>query len=140
MNKELLILIAEDDPDDRLLLKEAFESVRIRNPIDFVTNGEELLDYLYNIKIPGIILLDLNMPKVDGRDALKLIKNVKQFKAIPIIILTTSKDEIDIFESYNLGAAGYIIKPNVFESLVDVMKSLGHYWFEIVKLPKKIGV
>lgn len=143
--KPIIILMAEDDPDDRYLTREALAESRIGNELYFVEDGEQLLDYLnrkgkYSDPLtsprPGIILLDLNMPKKDGRQALKEIKGNANFKSIPIIILTTSNAEEDILKTYDLGANSFITKPVTFNGLVNVMKSLENYWFEIVRLPK----
>lgn len=139
-----MILMAEDDPDDRMLSLEALEEAHLANEIHFVENGEELMDYLKhrgkykdaeNSPRPGLILLDLNMPKKDGREALEEIKADPSLRMIPIVVLTTSKAEEDILRSYNLGVSGYITKPVGFEELISVMKTLGKYWFEIVELP-----
>jgi len=142
--KPLTILMADDDADDRALTKEAFEEAKLANDLRFVEDGEELLDYLHrrgkytdpaSSPMPGLILLDLNMPRKDGREALKEIKADPRFFAIRIVIMTTSKAETDIVRSYNLSAASYITKPVTFDSLVDVVRTLGKYWFEIVELP-----
>ncbi|MDX5346354.1 MAG: response regulator [Hymenobacteraceae bacterium] len=142
--RPIVILIADDDPEDRMLLKEALEESRLNNRIHFVENGEELVDYLHNRgkftdkeknPTPGLILLDLNMPKKDGREALKEIKADEQLRVIPVIVLTTSKAEEDILRTYDLGVSSFITKPVTFASLVDVMKTLSKYWFEIVELP-----
>lgn len=144
-NKSITILMADDDQDDCLLVSKAFEASRLVNDLRFVEDGEELVDYLQHrgdyadaqaAPRPGLILLDLNMPRKDGREALKEIKNDANLRDIPVVILTTSKDEEDILRSYNLGANSYITKPVTFEGLCDVMKSLGKYWFEIVELPR----
>ena len=144
MRTSLTIIIAEDDPDDRLLLKDAFDESRVSNPLVFVNDGEELMDYLHrrgsyeNLPedvLPGIILLDLNMPKKDGPTALKEIKDSKAFQHIPVVILTTSKADEDIVRTYGLGGSSFITKPVTFEGLCDVVKTLKHYWFEIVALP-----
>lgn len=144
--KPITILMADDDEDDRLLAKDALEECRLANDLHFVIDGEELMDYLYHrgkytqlIKSPrpGLILLDLNMPKKDGREALQEIKADPELRPIPVIVLTTSKAEEDIYRTYDLGANSYIAKPVTFESLVSVMKTLGKYWFEIVELPLK---
>lgn len=141
--KPITILMADDDADDRLMTKEAFEESQLRNELRFVENGAELLDYLYRrgkysdpatSPRPGIILLDLNMPKKDGREALAEIKRDPELSTIRVIVLTTSKAEEDIYRTYNLGAASYITKPVTFESLVDVIRTLGKYWLEIVEL------
>jgi CheY-like chemotaxis protein len=140
----ITILMAEDDPDDRFLAEEALEEARLANDLHFVHNGETLMDYLHrrgdyaapeSAPRPGLILLDLNMPRKDGRQALKEIKADPSLRLIPVVVLTTSKAEEDILRSYNLGASAYITKPVTFESLVDVMKVLGRFWFEIVQLP-----
>ncbi len=141
--RSITILMADDDADDRLMTREAFEASHLKNDLKFVENGVELLDYLYrrdkyadpeSSPRPSIILLDLNMPKKDGREALEEIKRDPNLRNIRIIVLTTSKAEEDIYRTYNLGAASYITKPVTFESLVDVVKTLGKYWLEIVEL------
>jgi len=138
------ILLADDDEDDCMLAREALAESRLLSELYVVRDGEELLDYLYhrgkyaNPKSsprPGLILLDLNMPKKDGREALKEIKNDPKLRQIPVIVLTTSKAEEDIYHTYDLGANSFIIKPMDFESLVEVMRTIGKYWFEIVELP-----
>ncbi|NEM97569.1 response regulator [Pontibacter burrus] len=143
--RSIIILIADDDAEDRMLVKEALEESRLNNHIQFVENGEELLDYLNNkgrfadkeqYPTPGLILLDLNMPKKDGREALKEIKQQEHLRMIPVVVLTTSKAEEDILRTYDLGVSSFITKPVTFSSLVDVMKTLSKYWFEIVELPK----
>lgn len=146
-NKEIhaiQILIADDDEEDRMLIRDALLESRLKNGLQFVEDGEQLLDYLYNrgkfsdkekYPKPGIILLDLNMPKKDGREALKEIKQDPRLKTIPVVILTTSKAEEDILKTYNLGVSSFITKPVSFEELVAVMKTLNRYWFEIVELP-----
>jgi two-component system response regulator len=142
--KPITILMADDDADDRLMTKEAFEESRLVNDLRFVEDGEELMNYLKRrgkyadpalSPRPGLILLDLNMPKKDGREALREIKSDPNLKHIRIIILTTSKAEEDIFRTYDLSAASYITKPVTFESLVEVVRALGKYWLEIVELP-----
>jgi CheY-like chemotaxis protein len=136
--------MADDDADDRMMAKEAFEESRIVNDLRFVEDGVELLDYLKRrggyadpagSPRPGLILLDLNMPKKDGREALQEIKADPALKAIRVVILTTSKAEQDILRTYDLSAASYITKPVTFEGLVEVIKTLGKYWLEIVELP-----
>lgn len=136
--------MADDDEEDLLLAKRALEACRLANDLHCVRNGEELLDYLYRrgkyaelatSPRPGLILLDLNMPRKDGREALQEIKADPELRYIPIVILTTSKAEEDIYRTYDLGANSYITKPVTFNSLVEVMRSLGRYWFEIVDLP-----
>ena len=141
--KPITILMADDDPDDQLMAKEAFEENQMLNPLQFVSDGEDLMDYLhqrgkYNSETaprPGLILLDLNMPRKDGREALMEIKSDPSLKRIPIVVLTTSKSEEDILKSYDLGVSSFITKPVTFEDLVQVTKELGKYWFGIVVLP-----
>lgn len=143
----ITVLMAEDDPDDRVLTKEAWEENRLANALHFVEDGEELMEYLYrrgryagliDAPLPGLILLDLNMPKKDGRDALKEIKADPKLQRIPIVVLTTSKAEEDILRTYNLGVSSFITKPVTFEALVSVVKTLAQYWFEIVELPPDV--
>lgn len=147
--KPITILMADDDEEDLLLAKRALEACRLANDLHCVRNGEELLDYLYRrgdyaelatSPRPGLILLDLNMPRKDGREALQEIKAHPDLRHIPIVILTTSKAEEDIYRTYDLGANSYITKPVTFNSLVEVMQSLGRYWFEIVDLPQNKSV
>jgi len=142
--RPITILMADDDADDRQMTKEAFEESHLTNDLRFVEDGVELLDYLQrrgkysdpaSSPRPGLILLDLNMPKKDGREALKEIKADPRLKPIRVVILTTSKAEEDIFRTYNLSAASYIAKPVTFAALIDVVKTLGKYWLEIVELP-----
>lgn len=142
-SKPIIILVAEDDPDDRLLVREAFEESRLANELHFVEDGEALLDYLLrqnsydetNAPYPGLILLDLNMPRKDGREALAEIKLNPKLRRIPVVVMTTSKAEEDILRTYDLGVSSFIVKPVTFDGLVDVMRALGRYWFEIVELP-----
>src|SRR5262245_57951002 len=138
------ILMADDDPDDCLMASRALKAYRLRNGIRFVEDGEELLDYLRRrgkyaepgaAPTPGIILLDLNMPKMDGREALAAIKADPELRKIPVVVLTTSQAEEDILRTYDLGVNSYITKPVTFQGLAEVMKALSVYWFEIVKLP-----
>jgi CheY-like chemotaxis protein len=140
----ITILMADDDPDDRALARDALVESRLRNEMVFAEDGQQLLDYLRrqgkfappaHAPRPGLILLDLNMPRMDGREALKEIKGDPELRRIPIIVLTTSKAEEDVFRSYDLGASSFITKPVTFSSLVDTMRSLGRYWLEIVELP-----
>jgi CheY-like chemotaxis protein len=141
----ITILICDDDEDDRLLTKQALEDAHISNDLRFVDDGEQLLDYLYQrgayagemgkAPRPGLILLDLNMPKMDGRDALKAIKGDKTLHDIPIVVLSTSRLDQDIIRSYQLGVNSFITKPVTFAGLVDAMNVLGRYWLEIVELP-----
>jgi CheY-like chemotaxis protein len=138
-----LLLLAEDDSDDRLLVKDALDECQWRAELRCVANGEELLDYLLrrgtyagaDSPRPGLILLDLNMPRKDGRQALREIKADPVLRRIPVVILTTSKADADIHTSYDLGASSFISKPVQFEDLVSVIRLLGQYWFNAVKLP-----
>jgi CheY-like chemotaxis protein len=144
--RPITILLADDDEEDRMLTSDALEESRVVNDLRFVEDGEELLDYLYKrgryadpdaAPTPGLILLDLNMPKKDGREALRDIKADPDLRRIPIIVLTTSKAEEDIYRTYDLGANSFITKPVAFASLVEVMKEIGRYWIEIVELPRE---
>ncbi len=143
-NNAIAILMADDDADDQMLAREALAEARLANSLYFVKDGQDLMDYLHNrgeyaeqpSPRPGLILLDLNMPKKDGREALKEIKADPDLRRIPVVVLTTSDAEEDIFRTYELGVNSYIKKPVTFDGLVDVMKSLGKYWFEIVELPR----
>ena len=143
----ITILMADDDEDDRSLTREALQEGRLVNDLRFVEDGEDLLDYLRrngkyagsNTPRPGLILLDLNMPKKDGRDTLKEIKNDPDLRQIPVVILTTSKADEDIYRSYDLGVNSYIVKPVTFDALVDVLQTLEKYWFEIVELPRNVS-
>ncbi len=142
MRHTVHILMADDDADDRLLAKSAFEENNIINPIHFVEDGVELMEYLYgegrynqSRHLPGLILLDLNMPKKDGREALLEIKSDPILKRIPVVILTTSKAEEDIVKSYNLGANCFISKPVSFEGLLEVTKCLSKFWLEVASIP-----
>jgi len=144
VSNAVVILMADDDPDDCLLAREAMLESCVVNEMRFVHNGEELMDYLHrrgeysapgSAPRPGLILLDLNMPLMDGREALHAIKADPAFKRTPVIVLTTSRAEEDIVNSYDLGVNSFIVKPVTFSSLVNVMNALGKYWIEIVQLP-----
>jgi two-component system response regulator len=140
--------MADDDADDRKMTQEAFLESHLHNDLRFVEDGVELLDYLQrrgkytdpaSSPRPGLILLDLNMPKKDGREALREMKADPKLKTIRVVILTTSKAEEDILRTYNLSAASYITKPVTFAALIDVVQTLGRYWLEIVELPGNNG-
>ncbi len=142
--KPITIILADDDEDDRMLTRAALAECRLANRLDCAEDGEELMDYLCRrgqyqalaqSPLPGLILLDLNMPRKDGREALREIKADPQLRHIPIVVLTTSKAEEDILRSYRLGVNSFIVKPVTFESLVEIVKALAKYWFEIVELP-----
>lgn len=135
------ILMAEDDPEDQMLVREAFEEAHAGNRLFTVSNGELLMDYLFHrppyeaAALPNIILLDLNMPRKNGREALTEIKAAPALRHIPIIVLTTSGAEEDILRSYDLGVSSYIRKPVTFGKLIAVVTALRRYWFETVELP-----
>lgn len=142
----ITILMADDDPDDRLMTQEAFVECRVANPLRFVNDGDELLDYLRRegdfadaarFPMPGLILLDLNMPRRDGREALRDIKADPALRGIPVVILTTSKAEEDVLRSYQDGVNSFITKPVTFSALIEVVQALGKYWLEVVDLPEK---
>lgn len=141
--RQPVIVCADDDADDRMLVQDAFEEAGVSGHLQFVENGEQLLDYLThkngfdsnNAPKPDVILLDLNMPRKDGREALGEIKLHSDLKRIPVIILTTSKAAEDVSRSYELGASGFITKPVTYEGLVDVARILRKYWFEVAELP-----
>lgn len=142
--RPIVILLADDDEEDRMLAADAMRESRVANDLRFVEDGEELLDYLYKrdrysdadaCPTPGLILLDLNMPRKDGREALREIKADPDLRRIPVVVLTTSKAEEDIYRTYDLGANSFITKPVSFEGLVAVMRDIGRYWIEIVELP-----
>lgn len=138
------ILLADDDPDDRMMTRDALLETRFVNDLYFAVDGADLLDYLYqrgkfnasNAPRPGLILLDLNMPKIDGREALRIIKSDRHLRRIPIVVLTTSKAEEDILQSYDLGVNSFICKPVAFKELVAIARELGNYWLQVVTLPK----
>jgi CheY-like chemotaxis protein len=146
--KSITILLADDDADDRMLTKEALDESRVANELRVVEDGEQLMDYLHRrgrfadpqtSPHPGLILLDLNMPRKDGREALREIKGDASLRHIPVVVLTTSKAEEDIYRTYDLGVNSFITKPVTFDGLVAVMRALGRYWFEIVELPVNGG-
>lgn len=142
--RAMTILMADDDADDRMLAKDALIESRLVNDLFLVADGQELMDYL-NRKgdyedpetspRPGVILLDLNMPRKDGFEALTEIRKDPVLRRIPVVILTTSKADEDVYKGYDLGANSFVSKPVTFEGLVEAMKALGQYWFEIVELP-----
>jgi CheY-like chemotaxis protein len=145
--RPITILVADDDADDRLMIKDALRENCLANDLQFVEDGEQLLDYLRrqgnyadpkSSPRPGLILLDLNMPRKDGREALREIKGDPELRDVPIVVLTTSKAQEDIYRTYNLGVNSFITKPVTFESLVAITRELGRYWFEIVELPPEM--
>jgi len=141
----ITILICDDDEDDRMLTRQALEDAHVSNTVKFVEDGEHLLDYLYQrgayagetgkAPRPGLILLDLNMPNMDGREALKVIKGDDSLRDIPVVVLSTSALDEDIVRSYKLGVNSFMTKPVTFSGFVDAMNVLGRYWLEIVELP-----
>lgn len=141
----MTILLADDDEDDRELTYEALHQARLANEMKSVVDGQDLMDYLrrdgayadpaVDAPRPGIILLDLNMPRKDGREALAEIKADARLRQIPVVVLTTSKDEEDVFRTYDLGVSGFVTKPVTFAGLVEVMRHWTRYWFEVVELP-----
>jgi len=144
IQQPISILVADDDPDDRMMIEEAFLENRFANKIAFVEDGEQLLAYLRNEDgyadnagkpYPGIILLDLNMPKKDGRETLRELKADPELCRIPVIVLTTSEAEEDIVKTYGLGVSSFITKPVSFQGLVDAVRVICQYWIQIVALP-----
>ena len=137
------ILLVEDNPDDVELTLHALKRNNIVNPVEVVRDGQEALDYIFytgkhsNSKhpLPGVILLDLKLPKVDGIDVLRRIKGDSKRKLIPVVVLTSSKEEKDVVESYNLGVNSYIRKPVDFDQFVDTVKHIGYYWLLINEHP-----
>jgi CheY-like chemotaxis protein len=137
------ILLAEDDPDDRMLTRRAIVESRMETTVAAVTDGEELMQYLTrkgpygttDAPRPDLILLDLNMPRMDGREALREIKSDADLRRIPVVVLTTSEAEQDILQSYDLGVNAFVTKPVSFDALAEAMQSLGEFWFDLVKLP-----
>ena len=144
-SRSVTILMADDDADDRQMTQEAMAEARLLNELRFVVDGEDLMDYLHRrgayadggveAPVPGIILLDLNMPRKDGREALEEIKSDPKFRQIPVVVLTTSRAEEDVFRTYDLGVNSFITKPVTFAGLVEVMHTFSRYWFDIVDLP-----
>jgi CheY-like chemotaxis protein len=143
--KVVTILMADDDEEDREFTRDALQNAHLANEMRFVVDGQDLMDYLRHEGVyadgsieatrPGILLLDLNMPKKDGREALAEIKSDEDLRRIPVVVLTTSKDEEDIFRTYDLGVNSFITKPVTFTGLVEVMRTWQRYWFELVELP-----
>ena len=144
--KPMTILIADDDEEDRILTEEALSGAHLVNDLRFVVDGEDLLDYLRHegeyapggreAPTPGIVLLDLNMPKMDGREALEAMKADPELREIPVVVLTTSDAEDDVLRTYQLGGNSFITKPVTFGGLVEVLQAFSRYWFEIVELPQ----
>ena len=146
LSKPITILYADDNAEDRMLIKEAWEENRLANELHFVEDGEDMINYLRRrgkyetlkgAPLPGMILLDLNMPKKDGREVLQELKADRSLRLIPVIVLTTSKAEEDIIRAYDLGVSSFIMKPVTFQSLVDLVLTFSKYWFEVVEPPPK---
>ena len=141
--RQIPIVIADDDEDDRQLIEDAFRESKFEHPFTFVENGEELLKFLHGAapyqerQLPGLILLDLNMPRMDGRTALMHIKTDAKLRRIPVIVLTTSNGEDDIQRTYDLSVSAYIPKPSTFNGLIELVESLNNYWLRFVSLPNR---
>jgi two-component system, response regulator len=140
-SRSFTVLMADDDEDDRLLAKDAFDECEVDVDLRFVEDGEELLEYLHgngrwqNCPTPSLIILDLNMPRMDGREALAAIKDHPALRRIPVVVITTSKAEEDVVRSYDLGVSSFISKPGSYESLRALVRMLSDYWFKTVRLP-----
>ena len=146
-NSAIVILLADDDEDDRMMTAHAMRTSKLANDLKTVGDGDELMDYLYHrgkhappgsSPRPGLVLLDLNMPRKDGREALREMKADPVLRSIPVVILTTSKAEEDIGNTYGLGANSFITKPVTFDGLVQAMKVVAEYWLQIVRLPNRV--
>lgn len=146
--KPVIIAIAEDDPDDRMMIQDALRDCHIPNPVDFLEDGEALMRYLRReheyaalkgTELPGLILLDLNMPRKDGREALAEIKSDPELRHLPVIVMTTSRSPDDVAVTYDIGANSYVAKPILYEELLEVLQTLGRYWLEVVDLPSSNG-
>lgn len=142
----LIVLMADDDEDDQMFAQDALEESGLPHYLSFVNDGEALIAHLHqclesdsssSTLLPDLILLDLNMPRKDGREALREIKAHPKLRHIPVVVLTTSSSDGDVYRSYDIGANSYITKPVTFESLVDVLNTLGKYWFSVVQLPRE---
>ncbi|MFC5411594.1 response regulator [Larkinella bovis] len=135
------ILIADDDADDRMLIQQAFRECNLKSDLHFVEDGEDLMDFLYqragytSATRPSLIILDLNMPRKNGIQALREIKANEQFRQIPVVVLTTSTAEEDILRTYDLGVSSYISKPFDFNTLLDITNTIKKYWIDTVSLP-----
>lgn len=143
-SRPITLVVADDDPDDRVLIREALHETRLSGDVHFVVDGEELMDYLRHRGTyaksgasprPALILLDLNMPRKSGSEALAEIKADPALRQVPVVVLTTSEAEEDVFRSYDLGANSFITKPASFGSLVAVMKNLERYWLDAAAIP-----
>ncbi len=144
ITRQTIILIADDDPEDRMFIREGFEEVGCEDALRFVEDGEQLMDYLQrrgdyanaaDAPRPGLILVDLNMPRKDGREALREIRSDPNLRPIPVVALTTSSTESDIVGMYEDGVNSFITKPVTYDKLQTVLESLKQYWFHTVELP-----
>jgi CheY-like chemotaxis protein len=142
----IVILLADDDEDDRMLTADALRQSKLANDFRTVGDGEDLMNYLHHrgkhappatSPRPGLVLLDLNMPRKDGREALREMKADPALRSIPVVILTTSRTEADVEGTYDIGANSFITKPVTFEGLVDVLTKATEYWFQVVQLPTR---
>ena len=136
--------MAEDDADDRLLVRDALAECGVKDKVRFVADGQELMDYLlrrgqYTVATdaprPGLILLDLNMPRKDGREALREIRAHPELSRVPVVVFTTSRADADVGKMYDLGANSFVAKPAAFDELVNTIQGVLRYWFGIVELP-----
>ena len=143
LNGHMPILLVEDNPDDVELAVRALKRNNIINPLEVVRDGQAALDYLYYTgeysdslhPLPGVILLDLKLPKVDGIEILRKIKTDRRRKLIPVVVLTSSREERDVVETYDLGVNSYIRKPVDFEQFVEIVKQIGYYWLLLNEHP-----
>jgi two-component system response regulator len=141
--KPIEIFLVEDNPDDVRLTREAFKDAKVRNNMNVANDGVEALAYLRRegkyagTQIPDLIILDLNLPKKDGREVLNDIKADEKLRTIPLVVMTTSMEEKDVLAAYGLHANAYVVKPIDFSQLVAVVKSIEHFWFSVVRLPPK---
>lgn len=146
MTKSITILIVDDDEEDRMLTADALEECGLAGDLRVVEDGQEALDYLRregrygdptSSPRPNLVLLDLNMPRLDGRAVLDAIKKDPALRRIPVIVFTTSRDEVEVMSTYDRGANSYVTKPVTFAALVQTMKDLGRYWGDVVELPQE---
>ncbi|MDF1851024.1 MAG: response regulator [Verrucomicrobiales bacterium] len=143
--KRCVLMMADDDPDDREFVREAFDECGFEGDFRYVEDGADLVDYLTHsgrfeereeVPVPDLILLDLNMPRMDGKEALAFIKSREELRRIPIVVLSTSDSEEDIRKTYDLGVNSFVTKPSSFDEIVKMAQGLHRYWFEIVQLPR----
>jgi CheY-like chemotaxis protein len=142
MLRPIEILLVEDDPGDVLLTREAFADNKVKNNFNVVSDGEEAVDYLYQrgkhagARRPDLVLLDLNLPRKDGREVLREIKADPELRAIPVVVLTTSEAEEDILHSYDLHANAYVTKPVDFDQFITIVRQIDDFFVTVVKLPR----